>query len=149
MSIHRRVTALAATTTLAGLSAIGLTAPASAAVSAAPAAVTTVHPDGYEASSVKTRGYCKGWVYTKKSNGHWFAKGVMTSRGGGYIWHCEMHIERKHGSGAYSQISDEHQPTNGEPVWTGYYWDDSGYKVRICVANLDWGDQTFYCGKGV
>ncbi|ANP51802.1 hypothetical protein J2Z21_008868 [Streptomyces griseochromogenes] len=151
MNMRRSVTALAATTALAGIASLGLAASAGAvtpAVESGTSHSAVVHPDGYEPSSVKTRGYCKGWVYTKKSNGHWFAKGVMSSRGGGYRWHCEMHIEREHGGGAYTQISDEHL-ASGETVSTGYYWDDKGYKVRICVANLDWGDQTFYCGKGV
>ncbi|MFD8390857.1 hypothetical protein ACFV2N_17015 [Streptomyces sp. NPDC059680] len=151
MSIRRSVTAFAATTALAGVAGLGLTVSAGAATYAEGSGAShsaVVHPDGYKPSSVKTRGYCKGWVYTTKKNGHWFAKGVMSSRGGGYRWHCEMYIERKHGSGGYAPVSGEHLAA-GETVSTGYYWDDKGYRVRICVSNLDWGDQTYYCGKGV
>ncbi|WP_159048854.1 hypothetical protein [Streptomyces sp. NRRL B-3648] len=150
MSILKNITALAATTALAGVAGLGFTAPAGAAQSGEESGAShpaVIHPDGYEPGSVVARGYCKGWVYTKKKNGHWFAKGVMSSSGGGYSWHCLMYIERKHGSGRYVAVSGEHRAA-GETVSTGYYWDDKGYKVRICVQNIDWRDQ-YHCGKGV
>ncbi|MCX4409378.1 MULTISPECIES: hypothetical protein [unclassified Streptomyces] len=150
MSIRRRVTALAATTALAGLATLGLTASADAATAAAipqGAHSVTVHPDGYEPTSRIQRGRCTGWVTTKKISGRWNAQGVLRSNNA----HCQMYLARKYGSGSYTPVSNDYLSQAGEDqTWrTGFHRDDRGYKARVCISNIDRGDQKFYCGKGV
>ena len=149
MTTCGRITALALATTCAGLAALGLAAPAGAAPVAAPAAAhaAAVRPDGYESSTRIQRGHCTGWVTTKKISGRWNAQGVLRSDNA----HCEMYLARKHGSGSYAPVSNAYLSQAGEDqTWrTGFHRDDSGYKARVCISNLDWGDQKFYCGKGI
>ncbi|HKO85762.1 MAG TPA: hypothetical protein VJ140_14665, partial [Actinomycetota bacterium] len=104
----------------------------------------TVHPDGFEPSSVVTRGNCKAWMNTKKIHGHWYAQGLVRS------WnrtHCVMMLQRKHG-GAWERITWYHWVKDNAQDHTGYYWDDRGYKARVCLQNLDWNDSSWHCGKG-
>ncbi|MET8647933.1 hypothetical protein ABZX69_14525 [Streptomyces sp. NPDC004074] len=150
MTISVRMTALAATATFAGLATFGLAVPAAAVTrAAAPTSSYTsaVHPDGYEPSSRIQRGRCTGWVTTKKVSGRWNAQGVLRSNNA----HCEMYLARKHGSGSYKPVSNAYLSQAGEDqTWrTGFHRDDKGYKARVCISDIDWGDQKFYCGKGI
>jgi hypothetical protein len=110
-------------------------------------AAANVRLAGYESRSYIRRGNCSAWVYTKKSRGHWYAKGVVRSAGK-YAPHCQMYLSRRHGSGAYKPVSESYIASR-ETRATGYHWDDRGYKARVCLSNLDRGDQKFYCGTGV
>ncbi|MFB6985261.1 hypothetical protein ACFC0C_26745 [Streptomyces sp. NPDC056178] len=105
----------------------------------------TVHPDGYEAGSVVTRGSCKGWLNTKKSSGHWYAQGLAQSWNSA---HCGMMLERKYSSGSYGRVSNYYLLKNAK-THTAYHWDDKGYKSRVCIQNIDWNDSTWHCGKGI
>ncbi|MEU8875081.1 hypothetical protein AB0D24_28845 [Streptomyces javensis] len=55
------------------------------------------------------------------------------------------------GAPAYNMISDQHPvPNNGKTKdSTGYHWDHTGYKSRVCMANLSWADASWHCGKGI
>ncbi|MGW7692833.1 hypothetical protein ACWGMA_28890 [Streptomyces asiaticus] len=150
MNAHKSIALAAAATALAG--GLALAAPAHAVSTGRPAAAASaqhgVHIDGYEPDSVVTRGACKGWMNTKKTDGHWFAQGLVQSWNG---TRCAMILEREHNGGAYNMISDQHiVPDNGtDKDSTGYYWDHTGYKSRVCIANLSWGDASWHCGKGI
>ncbi|MGY0059400.1 hypothetical protein ACWY4P_23065 [Streptomyces sp. LZ34] len=148
MSTHKSIALAAAAAALAG--GLAFAAPAQAGdtgrpVVAATAQHSVVHADGYEPDSVVTRGACKGWMNTKKTNGHWFAQGLVQSWSG---TRCAMILERKHNGGAYKMISDQHIVKNRKDH-TGYYWDHTGYKARVCIANLNWNDASWHCGKGI
>ncbi|MBB4787325.1 hypothetical protein [Streptomyces rapamycinicus] len=81
----------------------------------------------------------------KKINGSWYAQGLIQSWNGAQ---CDMVLERSHNGSAYNIISGQHVVTNGADH-TGYYWDHTGYKSRVCIANASAGDTTWHCGKGI
>lgn len=147
MNARKSITLAMATAALAG--GLALAAPAQAVTTVRPAAAASaqhgVHIDGYEPDSVVTRGACKGWMNTKKTNGHWFAQGVVQSWSG---TDCAMILQRKHNGGAYKMISGQHIVKDRKDS-TGYYWDHTGYKSRVCIANLNWNDTSWHCGKGI
>lgn len=144
----RRSFALAASAlALTGGLTVGGVADA-ATVAAPPSPSTaTARPDGYASSSRIQRGRCTGWVTTKTISGHRSAQGVLLSNNA----HCQMYLGRKHGSGSYTPVSNSYLSQAGDDeTWrTGFHRDDKGYKARVCISNLDWNDQKFYCGTGV
>ncbi len=103
-----------------------------------------IHTDGYEPSSVITRGRCKGWINSRVSGGHFEAQGLAQSWEDTY--YCNMILQVRHGSGSYQKVSNEYQ-ADGDQVHTGYHRDDTGYKARVCI----WGknDIGWHCGAGV
>ncbi|MFF4490022.1 hypothetical protein ACFY0F_26605 [Streptomyces sp. NPDC001544] len=114
------------------------------------ASATPVHPDGFEPTSVVfeptsvvTDASCKGWMNTEKQNGNWFAQGLVQSWNG---QSCYMYLERLH-NGSWTMVSSEHHVA-GNADNTGWYWDDSGYKSRVCIWNAS-GSQTWKCGGAV
>lgn len=149
MNTRKRATLYAAAAALAG--GLAVVAPAQAATAAHPTAGPTVqqraavHPDGFEPGSVVSRGDCKVWMNTKKINGHWFAQGLVHSWNQG---HCVMMLQRQHG-GAWERITWYHFVRYNNQDHTGYYWDDRGYKARVCLQNIDWNDSTWHCSQGI
>ncbi|MFF4803431.1 hypothetical protein ACFY1U_34400 [Streptomyces sp. NPDC001351] len=80
---------------------------------------------------------------TEKQNGNWFAQGLVQSWSG---QGCYMYLERYH-NGAWTMVSSEHYVVDKADN-TGWYWDDSGYKSRVCIYNES-GSQTWKCGGAV
>jgi hypothetical protein len=102
----------------------------------------TVHPDGFESGSVITQGNCKGWLNTEQQSGKWYAQGLIQS------WNsqrCYMYLERYH-NGSWTIISGEHIVVNTQDH-TGYYYDDAGYKARVCVSSSS--TSAFFCGGAI
>ncbi|MDI2125043.1 hypothetical protein [Yinghuangia seranimata] len=132
-----------------GLVAAGaflLVGAASGAAVAAPADPSgTVHIDGFEPTSVVTDGSCKGWMNTEKQHGKWYAQGLVQSWRGQT---CDMILERYHkGDGGWTIVSGRHTVTNTSD-YTTWYYDDAGYKSRVCIWN-DSVSQTWKCGGAV
>ncbi|GAA2255319.1 hypothetical protein GCM10010402_08250 [Actinomadura luteofluorescens] len=107
---------------------------------------------GYEPKSFiqsnlpHNRGYCTAWVYTRKSGGRWYAKGVVRSYGK-LAPHCWMTLDRRHGNGPYKTL--ETLQAVRETWTTHYYYDGPGYKTRVCVENTDVAGMPWRCGRGV
>ncbi|MFE3197942.1 hypothetical protein [Embleya sp. NPDC059237] len=97
----------------------------------------------YEPSTVTWYGKnCKAWINTQKTNGAWYAQGLVHSWNGGK---CTMILQRKH-DGVWSDASNPWSVTNGQTN-TGWHWDDKGYKAAVCV--IDWNIATnsnYHCG---